>query len=91
MDWMNTNYKPFSIQRYFSVRERYGMEKISRRRNSKREIRHYSMIQDTRISKASRGQDGWDPTLWRNAMTMVQFLSEPLMMKPSPCFSMDIG
>jgi len=48
------------------------MTKISGRRNSKREIGHYSMIQDTRISTASLGQDDWDPTLWRNAMTMVQ-------------------
>ena len=41
------------------------------RSNSKMENGHYSMIQDTRISRSSYGQDGWDPTLWRNAMTMV--------------------
>ena len=60
---MNIDCKPFSIQRYFSFRERYGMTEISGKSNSKRKIGHYSMIQDTRISKASRGQDGGPYTM----------------------------
>ena len=35
----------------------------------------WALLYDSRynISRESYRQDGWDPTLWRNAMTMAQF------------------